>query len=160
MTDIAPTENLEVTGLEKIKEMLPANRIAAISAALVTFLTAFAVFITTIQSSLVPGSPPAEALAKGAVLLTAVIAFILAVTKITTTFLYGAQAFEKQEHELKVLELKGEGSITPELHDPEVDFETDGEEAPNDVEIGFEDEQAAHEGAPPEGDVRKFEGSA
>lgn len=70
----------------KIREAFPANRVAFY----LGILGAAGVALTTFQTSLVPGSPPAEAIAKAVVLLATVYKFGTMIEK----FLEGSQNFD------------------------------------------------------------------
>lgn len=72
--------------MSKLRELLPANRVAA----LIGVLTSIGVFLTTLLTSFVPGSPGAEAIGKAIVMLGSVIA----VLRIVDKFLEGAQNFD------------------------------------------------------------------
>lgn len=72
--------------MSKFNELLPPNRIAIISG----ILLSIAAFVASLQTSFVPGSPSAEALAKAG----AVIASILTVWRLVEKFLDGAQNWD------------------------------------------------------------------
>lgn len=74
----------------KLRDMLPANRIAALSGVVVSIIA----FLVTMQTSFAPGSPTGELIAKGAVMLGSV----LAVLKIIDKFLDGAQNWDTLMH--------------------------------------------------------------
>lgn len=72
--------------MDKLRELLPANRVATIVGVVLAFVT----FLTTIQTSFIPGSPGAEAIAKGIVLLGTVISALRLLEK----FLEGSQNWD------------------------------------------------------------------
>lgn len=72
--------------MTKLRELLPANRLVA----LIGLLTAIGVVIASFQTSLVPGSPAAEALAKAA----GVVAGIVTVLGIVLKFMDGSQNWD------------------------------------------------------------------
>jgi hypothetical protein len=74
----------------KLRDMLPANRIAALSGVIVSI----GAFLVTLQTSFAPGSPTGELIAKGVVMLGSV----LAVLKIIDKFLDGAQNYDSLMH--------------------------------------------------------------
>jgi len=77
--------------MAKVKEKVTANRVFA----LLGLVAATAAAVTTFQTSLVPGSPAAEATAKALVLLGSLGAFLAIVWK----FMEGAQRMDKLTHE-------------------------------------------------------------
>ena len=78
---------IKIPLLERIKLLLPANRVAALGGIVLSVVA----FLTTIQTSLVPGSPAAEAVAKAAVLLGAIAGVLAFVVK----FLEGSQRYDQ-----------------------------------------------------------------
>lgn len=73
--------------LDRLRIMFPANRVAAIFG----FLTSLALALTALQSSFVPGSPPAEAIAKAAGFIGGLAGAVAVVLK----FMQGSQNFDK-----------------------------------------------------------------
>lgn len=71
---------------EKLRDLLPANRVAL----LLGLLGSVAAFITSLQTNLVAGSPAAEALGKAA----GAVASIVMALKLVDKFLDGAQNFD------------------------------------------------------------------
>lgn len=70
----------------KLRALLPANRIAA----LIGVATSIAAFLVTLQTSFIPGSPAAEAIAKATVMLGS----IAGALKIIDKFLDGSQQWD------------------------------------------------------------------
>jgi hypothetical protein len=72
--------------LDKLKELFPANRIAAITG----FLTSILAALVALKTSFLPGSPGEEAIAKAIVITGS----LLAAWKIVDKFLEGAQNWD------------------------------------------------------------------
>lgn len=72
--------------MSKLRELLPANRVALY----LGLLGAVAAFIASVQTSFIPGSPPAEALSKAA----GAVASIVMALKLIDRFLDGAQNWD------------------------------------------------------------------
>lgn len=122
--------------IEWITSILPANRIAAI----IGFLTAVGAALVTLQTSFVPGSPPAEAIAKA---ITIVGALAGAMT-IVLRFLKGSQQWDILQH--GVNPVNGEA-----LAGGPADAEDDGDDDGSPEYAPTEDELVGdYEGDPPD----------
>jgi hypothetical protein len=76
--------------IERITAILPANRIAAI----IGFLTAIGAALVTLQTSFIPGSPPAEAIAKA----IAIVGALVTAGQIVLKFLEGSHKWDMLMH--------------------------------------------------------------